>query len=83
MKRKNKMNKIDQKNCPLQLTYVGEISEPSIRGVLTACSAISATLGLFLVYLMNTFMPWRSVGLICLIVPLITMIAVCFIPETP
>lgn len=58
-------------------------SEPSIRGMMTALSNISATLGLFIVYLLNTLMPWRSVGLVCLAVPVVTMIAVCFIPETP
>lgn len=51
----------------------------SQTGILTACASISATLGLFLVYLLNTFMPWRMVGLICLAVPLITMIAICFV----
>lgn len=62
---------------------ISDFSEPSIRGILTAFSGISATFGLFLVYLLNTLMPWRSVGLICLAVPVITMVAVCFIPETP
>lgn len=51
--------------------------------MMTALSNISATLGLFIVYLLNTLMPWRSVGLVCLAVPVVTMIAVCFIPETP
>lgn len=64
------------------LTYVGEISEPSIRGILTAFASICATIGLFLVYLLNTFMPWRMVGLMCLAVPLIAMIAICFVSNT-
>lgn len=36
-----------------------------------------------MVYLMNTFMAWRTVSLVCLSVPIITAICLCFIPETP
>lgn len=59
--------------------FNSHFSEPSIRGILTACASISATLGLLVVHVLNTQMGWRTVGLACLSVPLITMLAVCFV----
>lgn len=54
-------------------------SEPSIRGILTACAGIAATGGFFVVFLLGSIMPWRNVAIICLMVPLVTMIAICFV----
>lgn len=65
------------------VTYVGEISQPTIRGILTSCAGVMATLGYFLGYLLGTVFYWRTLALVCLSVPLITMIAIFFIPETP
>lgn len=58
-------------------------SQKSIRGILIALSGIAATLGLFIVFLLGSLTEWRNVALYCLSVPIITMVAVCFIPETP
>lgn len=54
-------------------------SQKSIRGVLIALSGIAATLGLFIVFLLGSLIEWRNVALYCLNVPIITMIAVCFV----
>lgn len=56
-------------------------SEPSIRGILTACAGIAATLGFFIIFLMGSLMAWRDVAMICLAIPLITMVAVCFVSK--
>lgn len=42
-------------------------------------SGIAATLGLFLVFLLGSLTEWRNVTLYCLAVPILTMIAVCFV----
>lgn len=76
--------------CPLSESCVGNFvsnldsfrfgrSEPSVRGILTACAGISATMGIFLVFLLGSFMAWRNVALVCAFVPAVTMIAVCFV----
>ncbi|XP_055716571.1 facilitated trehalose transporter Tret1-like [Phlebotomus papatasi] len=65
------------------VTYVGEICQPSIRGILTSCAGVAATLGFFLGYLLGTIVTWREVALICLTIPVFTVIAICFVPETP
>lgn len=65
------------------VTYVGEISQPKIRGILTSCAGVMATFGFFLGYLLGTVFYWRTFALVCLAVPLFTMVAIFFIPETP
>lgn len=61
------------------LTYIGEICEPSVRGVLIAYSALSGTFGAFFVYSLNTLMPWRTLALICMFVPILAIIALLFV----
>lgn len=58
------------------------LSEPSTRGILVSLTFISVTLGMFLVLLLNTLMPWRTIALVCLIWPVITAIAICFVSQT-
>ena len=65
------------------VTYVGEICQPSIRGILTSCAGVAVTAGYFIVYLLGTVTSWRTTAMICLSVPLFTMVAICFVPETP
>ncbi|XP_062561783.1 facilitated trehalose transporter Tret1-like [Armigeres subalbatus] len=65
------------------VTYVGEICQPSIRGILTSCAGVAVMLGFFVVFLLGTFTTWRITAAICVSVPLLTMIAICFVPETP
>lgn len=65
------------------VTYVGEICQPSIRGILTACAGVSVMIGFTIVYFLGTVIVWRTAALICLSVPVATMIAICFVPETP
>lgn len=65
------------------ITYVGEISQPSIRGILISCAGVAVTLGLFITYLLGSVLDWRTAALICLSVPLFTVVAICFVPETP
>lgn len=65
------------------VTYVGEISQPRIRGVLTSCAGVMVTFGFFMGYLLGTVFYWRTLALVCLSVPLLTIAAIFFIPETP
>lgn len=65
------------------LTYVGEIAEPAIRGLLTSCASLSVTLGVFVTYFLGSVVYWRTAAIICLSVPVVTAIAILFVPETP
>lgn len=65
------------------VTYVGEICQPSIRGVLTSCAGVAVMLGVSTVYTLGSVTTWRVTALICCLVPITTAIAICFVPETP
>ncbi|XP_052868649.1 facilitated trehalose transporter Tret1-like [Anopheles cruzii] len=65
------------------VTYVGEICQPSIRGILTSCAGVAVMLGFFTVYLLGTVTTWRTTAAICASIPIATMVAICFVPETP
>lgn len=57
-------------------------SQPSIRGILTSCAGIAVMLGFFIVYLLGSIITWRNVALICLSVPLATVVAICFVNQS-
>lgn len=61
------------------IVYVGEITEPKFRGIMIAYTHVGWTLGLLLVSVLNTLMPWRTVALVCMFVPILTAISVCFV----
>lgn len=65
------------------MTYLGEISEPATRGILISYTNLGTPLGGFVVFFLNTLTDWRTVGLICLCAPILTVIALIFVPETP
>ncbi|CAB3233584.1 unnamed protein product [Arctia plantaginis] len=65
------------------VTYVGEISDPSIRGILTTLTNGFTSTGMFAAYFLGAVLPWRQAALVALTVPLATMVLVLFVPETP
>lgn len=54
-------------------------SEPSYRGILIAYTNVSGTFGMLVVSVLNTMLPWRTVALVCLFVPILTVIALLFV----
>lgn len=68
-----------QRRISVILTVYDKSSEPSVRGVITAMAGISATLGLLIVFTLGCFNAWRNVAIICLIMPVVTMVAVLFV----
>lgn len=58
---------------------VGEISDPKFRGIMLAYTHIGYTLGMLFVSILNTMMSWRMVALICISVPLLTIVVLCFV----
>lgn len=69
----------NNKNIKKQICFCAFYSEPSVRGILTAFAGISATTGIFLVFLLGSLVAWREVALFCAFIPAITMIAICFV----
>lgn len=65
------------------LTYVAEIAEPRIRGMLSATGSTCIILGIFSQFLMATFLEWRAITIVSSGVPIIAIILLCFVPESP
>ncbi|CAH1713744.1 unnamed protein product [Aphis gossypii] len=66
------------------LTYVGEAVEPRLRGPLSSMPTFTIMLGSFVSYLMSTVMPWRTVAMINMAVPVVSFVAVVLLtPESP
>jgi len=65
------------------LTYVGEIAEPSVRGVLTAIAGVSYALGTAILYAIGNVLNWRSTALVCCSIPIATIVCISMVPETP
>lgn len=61
------------------ITYVAEISQPSVRGVLLAFANIAAQCGVFTVYLLGSITLWRRAALVCMGFPLLTVVAIYFV----
>ncbi|XP_056643230.1 facilitated trehalose transporter Tret1-like isoform X1 [Diorhabda sublineata] len=65
------------------LTYVAEITQPHLRGILSSTSTMSVTLGMLSQFILGTCTSWRTVTLINCIVPILSFISLTFVPETP
>lgn len=64
-------------------TYLGEVGEPKYRGFFLAGPSIALALGILTTHVLGTFLHWRSVALYASVLPLIVVIVLYFIPETP
>ncbi|KAJ9594189.1 hypothetical protein L9F63_014349, partial [Diploptera punctata] len=65
------------------LTYVAEITQPHLRGMLSATSSMCVILGVFIQFLMGTLMNWRTVAALNVTFPVVAIIGLCFVPESP
>lgn len=63
--------------------YIGEISDPNIRGFLTSTIAIFAITGTLFINIIGSFMDIFSSSLICAIIPFAHMVTFSTMPESP
>ncbi|KAL4143638.1 hypothetical protein QTP88_005950 [Uroleucon formosanum] len=64
-------------------SYVGEISEPRLRGSLGSLASTAMRVGTLLMYILGLFFDWRTVALYSAFCPIICICFVIFIPESP
>lgn len=65
------------------LTYVAEITIPKIRGLLAATGSTCIILGIFSQFIMITFLNWRIITLVSSAMPILAIILLFFVPESP
>ncbi|XP_018567937.1 facilitated trehalose transporter Tret1-2 homolog [Anoplophora glabripennis] len=62
---------------------IGEISEPHLRGMFSSVPFASYSFGILLIYALGTLLPWRYVAGLSIILPLASILAFFFLPESP
>ena len=63
--------------------YLVEVADTERRGLFGASGALSVSVGITLVYCLGAVLHWRFVCLVGGLFPIITFIAMMFLPETP
>lgn len=63
--------------------YLGEISEPRLRGLLNGTPFVAYSLGVLYVYALGGSLSWRWVAFLSIVLPSFAFAALCFSPESP
>lgn len=67
--------------CPV---YISEYAETSIRGMLGTCFQLFLTIGILFVYVFGYLKStWVILSWCCLVIPILNLIGLCFLPESP
>ena len=66
--------------CPM---YIGEIADKKVRGTLGACFQLMVVAGIESAYVVVAFLPYQTLNLLCLAVPIVFAFLFFWMPETP
>lgn len=61
------------------LAYIGEITEPRIRGQMTSFANINVSVGLLVEFFLGSIVSWRTAVAISAIFPVISIIMISFV----
>ncbi|KAF5289439.1 hypothetical protein FQR65_LT11812 [Abscondita terminalis] len=64
-------------------SYKVEISQPHLRGMLSATSTLSVMIGVLVQFILGTSFNWRTAALISSAFPFLAFLVLFFIPESP
>ncbi|KAG6794506.1 facilitated trehalose transporter Tret1 isoform X1 [Apis mellifera caucasica] len=63
--------------------YTGEVTQPHLRGMLTAFASIGVSTGVLIEYFLGSVLTWNVCAAISGILPLAALLLMFFFPETP
>ncbi|XP_046452123.1 solute carrier family 2, facilitated glucose transporter member 8-like isoform X5 [Daphnia pulex] len=63
--------------------YIGEISTPTMRGIVGFFFSVNLASGLLVTSVMGLWMHWRWLSVICTIEPIIFLVGMICVPESP
>lgn len=63
--------------------YTSEVSQPHLRGMLTAFSSVALSFGVLMQYTLGAFLTWNIVSAVVCVVPVVAMLGMCALPESP
>ncbi|CAH0731715.1 unnamed protein product, partial [Brenthis ino] len=68
---------------PLGPVFISETSSPQLRGIFLAGISLAIAFGIFVAHLIGTYVHWQWTAIVCCIFPIISVIQLSFIPESP
>lgn len=63
--------------------YTSEVTQPHLRGMLTALSSVGLSFGVLFQYTMGAFLNWKVLSAISCLIPVLALLGVLILPETP
>jgi len=63
--------------------YVSEISEPLLRGALSAYMVLFINIGILFEYSAGAILTWSQLNAVCLVIPMVFLCVIAFVPESP
>ncbi|OCT67068.1 hypothetical protein XELAEV_18038350mg [Xenopus laevis] len=63
--------------------YISETSHSRVRGTLGSCVQLMVVTGIVGSYIAGMLLDWRWLAVLCCVPPLLMLIFMCFMPETP
>ncbi|KAG5677827.1 hypothetical protein PVAND_007551 [Polypedilum vanderplanki] len=63
--------------------YTSEVTQPHLRGMLTALSSVALSFGVLMQYTLGAFLDWKMLSAVSCLVPVIAMFGMCLLPESP
>lgn len=62
---------------------MAEITDPTYRGIFSALCTACVSMGVFTQFALGTMMHWRTVALVSTSIPIISVLMLCLVPESP
>lgn len=62
---------------------MAEVTQPQFRGMLAASGTTCFITGIFIQFILGTFLSWRTVAIVSMFLPVFTISALFFVPESP
>jgi facilitated trehalose transporter len=63
--------------------YTSEVTQPHLRGMLTALASIGISVGVLLQYIFGSFLAWNVLAGVSTTIGISAFISMVFLPETP
>lgn len=63
--------------------YTSEVTQPHLRGMLTALSSVGLSFGVLFQYTLGAFLPWKILSAVSCLVPTLALVTTFFLPESP
>ncbi|XP_054266867.1 uncharacterized protein LOC128989036 [Macrosteles quadrilineatus] len=65
------------------LSYVGEVTQPRLRGVFSCFAGVFFNLGFMVESILGAFLPWRTMVLYSTLGPIIAFVTMALLPDSP